>query len=125
MFGGECTVTLKGNGKGGRNQEIVLKALSDLIDMGPEEFYDFALMSSGTDGQDGPTEAAGAVLTSDDLKYIRESGRWKKADIDSYLNNNDSYNFWKKFHDGACHVVTGPTGTNVMDVEVLLFKRKK
>lgn len=125
LFGGECTVTLKGTGKGGRNQEIVLKVLSELIGMDPQKFqYEFAVMSSGTDGQDGPTEAAGAVLTIKDLEYINENGSWDKAKIDAYLNKNDSYNFWKMFRDGACHVTTGPTGTNVMDVQVLLFKRK-
>uniref|UniRef100_A0A1I7VS94 Glycerate kinase n=1 Tax=Loa loa TaxID=7209 RepID=A0A1I7VS94_LOALO len=125
LFGGECTVTIKGSGKGGRNQQIVLAALSKLLeqfDFGQEKM-DFALMSAGTDGQDGPTDAAGAILTSNDMRYIRES-QWKKTVIDDYLNNNDSYNFWKKFNNGKSHITFGPSGTNVMDVQVLLLKRK-
>uniref|UniRef100_A0A914RT78 MOFRL domain-containing protein n=1 Tax=Parascaris equorum TaxID=6256 RepID=A0A914RT78_PAREQ len=109
LFGGETTVTLTGKGKGGRNQQIVLS---------------FALLSAGTDGQDGPTDAAGAVLTSDDIKYIHDNGRWEKGDVDGFLRKNDSFNFWKVFRDGVCHVNTGPTGTNVMDVQVLLINKK-
>ncbi|VDO49396.1 unnamed protein product, partial [Brugia timori] len=69
LFGGECTVTVKGSGKGGRNQQIVLAALSKLLEQSNfgQEKVEFALMSAGTDGQDGPTDAAGAVLTSNDM----------------------------------------------------------
>uniref|UniRef100_A0A0N5AWV5 Glycerate kinase n=1 Tax=Syphacia muris TaxID=451379 RepID=A0A0N5AWV5_9BILA len=125
LFGGECTVTLTGNGKGGRNQEIVLKAVSELLSTDiTKSPYDFVLMSAGTDGQDGPTEVAGVVFTSDDLLYMQSSAGWNKQKIDEYLNKNDSYNFWKIFRNGLCHVITGPTGTNVMDVQVLLFSKK-
>ncbi|OZC07902.1 hypothetical protein X798_05116 [Onchocerca flexuosa] len=127
LFGGECTVTIKGSGNGGRNQQIVLAALSKLLeqfDFGQEK-VEFALMSAGTDGQDGPTDAAGAVLTSNDMRHIREAGsKWEKMVIDDYLNNNDSYNFWKKFNNGKSHIIFGPSGTNVMDVQVLLFNIK-
>uniref|UniRef100_A0A915PF37 Glycerate kinase n=1 Tax=Setaria digitata TaxID=48799 RepID=A0A915PF37_9BILA len=128
LFGGECTVTIKGNGEGGRNQQIVLATLSKLL----EKFeikhrkVEFGLMSAGTDGQDGPTDAAGAILTSDDMRYIYEMGSlWKKTVIDSYLNNNNSYNFWKIFNNGKSHIICGPTGTNVMDIQVLLLIKKK
>ncbi|EJW88590.1 MOFRL family protein [Wuchereria bancrofti] len=127
LFGGECTVTVKGSGKGGRNQQIVLAALSKLFEQSNfgQEKVEFALMSAGTDGQDGPTDAAGAVLTSNDMQYIREVGsQWKKTVIDGYINNNDSYNFWKKFNNGKSHIIFGPTGTNVMDVQVLLLNTK-
>ncbi|KHN80262.1 Uncharacterized protein C13B9.2 [Toxocara canis] len=125
LFGGETTVTLTGKGKGGRNQQIVLSALSKLLECDDKKMKgEFALLSAGTDGQDGPTEAAGAVLTNDDIKFIRDNGRWEKGDVDGFLNKNDSFNFWKVFRDGACHVHTGPTGTNVMDVQVLLINKK-
>uniref|UniRef100_A0A915AMS0 Glycerate kinase n=1 Tax=Parascaris univalens TaxID=6257 RepID=A0A915AMS0_PARUN len=125
LFGGETTVTLTGKGKGGRNQQIVLSALSKLLEDPDTEIKgEFALLSAGTDGQDGPTDAAGAVLTSDDIKYIHDNGRWEKGDVDGFLRKNDSFNFWKVFRDGVCHVNTGPTGTNVMDVQVLLINKK-
>ncbi|MFH4974413.1 hypothetical protein AB6A40_001122 [Gnathostoma spinigerum] len=125
LFGGETTVKVKGKGKGGRNQEIVLSALSKLLDGQSGELKgEFALMSGGTDGQDGPTKAAGAVLTSDDLRFIEDNQRWDKKDVNTFLEKNDSYNFWKVFRDGACHIVTGPSGTNVMDVQVLLLDKK-
>lgn len=79
-------------------------------------------MSVGTDGQDGPTDAAGAVLTSNDMRYIcEERSQWNKIVIDRYLNDNDSYNFWKKFNNGKSHIIFGPSGTNVMDIQVLLL----
>lgn len=125
LFGGETTVTLTGKGKGGRNQQIVLSALSKLLEDPDTKIKgEFALLSAGTDGQDGPTDAAGAVLTSDDVKYIHDNGRWEKGDVDGFLRKNDSFNFWKVFRDGVCHVSTGPTGTNVMDVQVLLINKK-
>ncbi|KAK6102243.1 hypothetical protein QQG55_7695 [Brugia pahangi] len=127
LFGGECTVTVRGSGKGGRNQQIVLAALSKLLEQSNfgQEKVEFALMSAGTDGQDGPTDAAGAVLTSNDMQYFLEVGsQWKKTVIDEYIDNNDSYNFWKKFNNGKSHIIFGPTGTNVMDVQVLLLNTK-
>ncbi|VDM40394.1 unnamed protein product [Toxocara canis] len=118
-------VSCPDGGKGGRNQQIVLSALSKLLECDDKKMKgEFALLSAGTDGQDGPTEAAGAVLTNDDIKFIRDNGRWEKGDVDGFLNKNDSFNFWKVFRDGACHVHTGPTGTNVMDVQVLLINKK-
>ncbi|VBB34401.1 unnamed protein product [Acanthocheilonema viteae] len=122
LFGGECTVTIKESGKGGRNQQIVLAVFSKLLEQYgfEQQKVEFALMSAGTDGQDGPTDAAGAVLTSSDMQYIYEAwSKWNKTVIDRYLNNNDSYNFWKKFNKGRSHIIVGPSGTNVMDVQVL------
>ncbi|VDK18566.1 unnamed protein product [Anisakis simplex] len=128
LFGGETTVKVTGEGQGGRNQQIVLSALSKLLEKNTAQHLQgqFALLSSGTDGQDGPTEAAGAVLTSEDLALIaKEGSELKLDDVNEFLRNNDSYNFWKKFQDGVCHVQTGPTGTNVMDVQILLINKQK
>lgn len=122
LFGGECTAKVKGNGKGGRNQEIILSALIKLVE---EDIrlnkFEFALLSGGTDGQDGPTDAAGAVITSDDVKYLYSNENMGKEIIENYLNNNDSYNFWKNYCNGKCHIKIGPTGTNVMDIQLVLF----
>lgn len=100
LSGGETTVTLRGKGKGGRNQEFVLAAAMALADR-----PDILVFSAGTDGSDGPTEAAGAAA----------GGVY--PDARGYLDNNDSYSYFKKY--GGL-VLTGPTGTNVMDVHVFL-----
>jgi hydroxypyruvate reductase len=108
LSGGETTVTLRGGGLGGRNQEFVLAATIALGGGGPATIF-----SAGTDGADGPTDAAGAVA---DEKTI---DRARKLELDprSYLADNDSYHFFEKV--GGL-VKTGPTGTNVMDVRILL-----
>jgi hydroxypyruvate reductase len=106
--GGETTVTLRGKGLGGRNQELALGAaflLSGLPDV--------ALVTLGTDGEDGPTDAAGAVVTGDTLRRAREMG----LDPLAFLQENDSYPFFQALGD---LVLTGPTGTNVNDL-VFLF----
>jgi len=106
--GGETTVTVHGQGAGGRNQELALGAaflLSDLDNV--------ALVSLGTDGEDGPTDAAGALVTGDTLQRACESG----LDPQAFLQNNDSYHF---FHALGDLIRTGPTGTNVNDL-VFLF----
>jgi len=109
LSGGEATVTLKGNGKGGRNQEFVLCCVKDIA--GPEPVV---LLSGGTDGNDGPTDAAGAI--ADHLTLERASQ--KNLKIDEYLQNNDSYHFFQHLDD---LIVTGPTNTNVMDIRLLLI----
>jgi hydroxypyruvate reductase len=108
LSGGETTVTLRGKGMGGRNQEFVLAAAMAL-----EGFAPVTIFSGGTDGIDGPTDAAGAVADSSTL------GRARVLNMDprSFLDNNDSYHFFEAL--GAL-VKTGPTGTNVMDVRVFL-----
>jgi glycerate 2-kinase len=108
LFGGETEVTLKGKGKGGRNQELCLYA-SNLI-AGKKNVVFF---SAGTDGNDGPTEAAGAICDGSTLKRAKSVG----LDIRSFLDNNDSFNFFNKLND---LIITGPTGTNVMDIQILL-----
>jgi glycerate 2-kinase len=103
LLGGEPTVRITGEGKGGRNQELALAvALS-----GIEQPYLFA--SVGTDGTDGPTDAAGAMVTHETLKRAEGQG----LDARVYLNNNDSYHFFSALGD---LIKTGPTGTNVMDL---------
>lgn len=107
VVGGETTVTLRGKGLGGRNQEIALGSVS-LLSGEP----DVALVAIGTDGEDGPTDAAGAVVTGDTLWRATEKG----LDPQSYLQNNDAYHFFEALDD---LVKTGPTGTNVNDLAFL------
>ncbi|SNZ03589.1 hydroxypyruvate reductase/glycerate 2-kinase [Persephonella hydrogeniphila] len=108
LFGGETTVNVKGNGKGGRNQEICLSGLIEIKDT-----ENFVLLSGGTDGIDGNSDAAGAVV--DRSSYEKA----KKLDLNlyQYLNNNDSYSFFEKTGD---LIKTGPTGTNVMDITIIV-----
>ncbi len=103
IYGGETTLKVKGRGKGGRNTELALRCLNELHKTG------IILLSCGTDGSDGPTDAAGACF--------RANGGYPYELIASYLENNDSYNFFNKF--GGL-VKTGPTGTNVGDILVIL-----
>lgn len=87
LFGGETTVTVTGNGKGGRNQELVLSALKEIKDTNG-----IVLLSGGTDGIDGNSDAAGAVITADSYRKALSLD----LNIDQYLENNDSYSFFKK-----------------------------
>ncbi|KAJ3602940.1 hypothetical protein NHX12_030684 [Muraenolepis orangiensis] len=119
LAGGEPTVELKGKGRGGRNQELALRVGLELRGMelppdGP------VFLSGGTDGQDGPTEAAGAVT---------DGGLWGEAgaqglDIEGHLNNNDSFTFFSNISGGQRLLSPGLTGTNVMDVHMLLIPSK-
>lgn len=108
ISGGETTVTLKGDGKGGRNQEFVLAAVT-----GIEGLESTVVFSAGTDGTDGPTDAAGAVADGQTLARSAEIG----LDVDASLDDNDAYHFFKPLGD---LVITGPTHTNVMDLRLLL-----
>ena len=110
ISGGETTVTIKGNGLGGRNQEFCLAAAMEMDGLSAP----IAVLSGGTDGDDGPTKAAGAVV--DPLTV--ERGRRLGLEASQFLNNNDSYHFFEKTDD---LLVTGPTGTNVMDVRLVLI----
>jgi len=104
ITGGETTVTLRGEGLGGRNQEFVLAAAIDVAGV-----PDVVVFSAGTDGTDGPTDAAGAIADGETL------GR--KPDARRYLDANDSYRYFEALGD---LVKTGPTNTNVMDVRLIL-----
>jgi glycerate 2-kinase len=112
ISGGETTVTMQGHGKGGRNQEFALAAAIDLAGL-----EDVLVLSAGTDGTDGPTDAAGAIADGKTCERAMKLGLAAK----NYLANNDSYNFFKPLGD---LVITGPTNTNVMDVRVILVGRQ-
>jgi glycerate 2-kinase len=111
IAGGETTVTIRGSGKGGRNQEFVLAAVASLLKEMPVSFP--VILSGGTDGTDGPTDAAGAVADEDLFNRVKESG----IDPESYLINNDAYHFFQQMNG---LLVTGPTNTNVMDLLIII-----
>ena len=108
LSGGETTVTIRGHGLGGRNQEFCLVGAFEI-----DGLEKAVLLSGGTDGTDGPTDSAGAIADHTTLRRAREMGLNPKA----YLMNNDSYHFFEKLGD---LLITGPTYTNVMDVRILL-----
>ncbi|NVM56930.1 MAG: glycerate kinase, partial [Desulfobacterales bacterium] len=108
LSGGETTVTILGRGLGGRNLEFVLAAAMSLS--GRERVV---VLSAGTDGTDGPTDAAGAVADGLSVHRAQALGL-NPAD---FLSNNDAYHFFEKLGD---LVKTGPTKTNVMDLRILL-----
>jgi glycerate-2-kinase len=110
-MGGETTVTLRGQGKGGRNQELALAALLELRKVAGN----YLLVSVGTDGTDGPTDAAGGMIFPEMWATIEKL----RLNPESYLQNNDAYHFLQQV-DGL--IVTGPTGTNVMDIIFFLVK---
>jgi glycerate 2-kinase len=111
ISGGETTVTIRGNGLGGRNQEFCLAAALDLGGLPPRVL----VLSGGTDGNDGPTPAAGAMVDP----LTEEEGAKAGMDASAYLENNDSYHFFEKTDE---LLVTGPTNTNVMDVRIMLAR---
>jgi glycerate-2-kinase len=130
IAGGETTVTVTGNGHGGRNQEFVLSAAMTM----PQGDVGVVIASMGTDGIDGMSDAAGAIADAFTLK------RASKAELnpDTYLRNNDSNTFFVKLNDALITgrtndsntffvklndaLITGRTGTNVNDVVVMLVE---
>ena len=112
LAGGETTVTLQGNGRGGRNQEMVLAFAIAAKQQGLTGHWTF--LSGGTDGRDGPTDAAGGIVDQDTIKRMLQAG----IDPLAMLDNNDSYTALKSSQD---LLVTGATGTNVADLQVLLI----
>jgi len=110
ISGGETTVTVKGKGKGGRNTELALSFAKEI-----EDTDGITFLSAGTDGTDGPTDAAGAVVDGSTVTKAKNLG----LNPDEYLDNNDSYNFFKKTDS---LLITGPTGTNVMDIQIILVE---
>jgi hydroxypyruvate reductase len=108
IAGGETTVTVRGSGKGGRNQELALAAAFPLHGV-----PDVLLASLGTDGSDGPTDAAGAWVDGSTLAQARSAG----LDPAQHLANHDAYPFFERLGN---LLITGPTNTNVNDVYVLL-----
>ncbi len=108
ISGGETTVTLRGKGLGGRNQEFVLAAAIDI-----EDLESVVILSGGTDGTDGPTDAAGAIADGSTVRRAKKKG----MDAEHFLRENDSYNFFKPLED---LLITGPTYTNVMDLRLVM-----
>lgn len=112
LAGGETTVTLKGKGRGGRNQEMALAFALAAEKQGLAGQWTF--LSGGTDGRDGPTDAAGGVVDPQTLNRMRKAG----ADPASRLEDNDSYSALARSQD---LLETGATGTNVADLQILLI----
>jgi hydroxypyruvate reductase len=108
LAGGETTVTLKGNGKGGRNQELALAAVDVLAGL-----KDVMLISLATDGEDGPTDAAGAVVTGETAQRAESLGMFAAG----YLSTNDAYSYFDALND---LIRIGPSGTNVNDLVICL-----
>lgn len=108
ISGGETTVVVRGKGKGGRNLEFCLAAALDLAGLKA-----VCLLSGGTDGTDGPTNAAGALVDGDTLARAMAKGLEPRE----FLAENDSYHFFQHLDD---LLITGPTNTNVMDLRVML-----
>ena len=113
LAGGETTVTLRGSGRGGRNQELALAFLAGLA-ADPAEGRGLYFLSAATDGNDGPTDAAGAFASGELLAAARQAG----LDPAAYLERNDAYPFFDRL--GAL-LKTGPTNTNVCDLQLLLI----
>ena len=109
LAGGETTVQVTGKGQGGRNQEFALIVAEELHNQ-----TGWALLSAGTDGIDGPTDAAGAFVDSQSMQKARE----KQLDSQKVLNDNDTYPFFTALGD---LFQPGPTGTNVMDIKIVLI----
>lgn len=109
IAGGETVVYVKGSGKGGRNQELALAAAKKI-----DGLPNVCIFSVGSDGTDGPTDAAGGVVTGNTAQLLRE----RNISISQFLENNDAYNCLKQI-DGL--IFTGPTGTNVNDLSVVLI----
>lgn len=108
LCGGETTVTIRGDGKGGRNQEFALASALAIDGM-----QNVVVLAGGTDGNDGPTDAAGAIADGSTLARARAKG----LDPFDYLKRNDAYHFFQSLED---LMITGPTRTNVMDVYMVL-----
>ena len=109
ISGGETTVTIRGDGLGGRNQEFCLAACMDLVELP----HRVVILSGGTDGNDGPTDAAGAIVDPFTVTRGKDAG----MEAAEFLNRNDAYHFFEKTED---LLMTGPTNTNVMDVRLVL-----
>jgi len=109
IAGGETTVKVRGNGKGGRNTELAL-----VFGMEIKGLPGITFLSAGTDGTDGPTDAAGAFVDGQTVAKAAGAG----IDAGEYLKNNDSYTFFSRTGD---LFITGPTGTNVMDIQIILL----
>ncbi|MBF0457052.1 MAG: glycerate kinase [Nitrospirae bacterium] len=111
ISGGETTVTVTGEGRGGRNMELALRFALEI-----EGKQGITMLSAGTDGTDGPTDAAGAIVDGSTIA----TGRAEGLDAHEYLINNDSYTYFER--SGGLFK-PGPTGTNVMDIQLMSWAR--
>lgn len=108
IFYGESTVSVTGDGKGGRNQELALRGAMKIADL-----KNVTWLSAGTDGIDGPTDAAGAIVDSSTVSKAEDQG----INPREYLDRNDSYHFHEQMET---HLKTGPTANNLMDIVLVL-----
>lgn len=111
ISGGETTVTIRGSGLGGRNQEFCLASSLNIAGLP----HNVVVLSGGTDGNDGPTDAAGAIVDQGTVSRGREMA----MAAEDFLNNNDAYHYFQKTEE---LLITGPTNTNVMDVRIVLVR---
>lgn len=109
IAGGETTVKVRGSGRGGRNMELALAFAREI-----RGHTGITLLSAGTDGTDGPTDAAGAIVNGETIPRAAGMG----LNAEDYLERNDTYSFFRKTGE---LLVTGPTGTNVMDMQIVLL----
>ena len=109
LFGGECTVHVRGNGKGGRNQHAAALILQNLC----KNDASFTFLSAGTDGIDGSSHAAGGIVDTACCVKVRE----EKIDIESFIQNSDSFHLLERID---ALVMTGASGTNVADIAILI-----
>jgi hydroxypyruvate reductase len=117
LSGGETTVSVSGSGRGGRNQELALA-----FAMGISGQDGIEMLSAGSDGVDGPTDAAGAVVDGLTIERAAKLG----LNAAAFLADNDSWSFFSELDrrgGGSHHLKTGPTGTNVMDLQVILIEK--
>jgi len=115
LSGGETLVTVRGSGMGGRNQELALAFACEI-----EGRQGVSLLSAATDGSDGQNNAAGAIVDGGTAAQARALG----ISPELYLDDNDSYHFFQKFDASSgehTHLISGPTGTNVMDIQIMLL----
>jgi glycerate 2-kinase len=117
VWGGETTVTVKGNGIGGRNQEEALSALEEIGELNNHPSITLAFI--GTDGIDGKTNAAGALVDNSTFVQAKKLGLLTRA----YLDKNDSNTFFRRVRNSL--IITGPTGTNVNDIGVAIAREDK
>ncbi|CAN5349565.1 glycerate kinase [soil metagenome] len=113
LRGGETTVTVMGNGKGGRNQQMALSAQLELNKNANDGNHAITFLAAGTDGTDGPTDAAGAIADRASLELAKK----RQLNAAAFLKNNDAYHF---FEQTDSLFKTGPTQTNVMDLVVVI-----
>lgn len=117
IFGGETFLNVTGNGKGGRNSHLILQILNEIISKRLIFNFQYLIASLATDGNDGPTDAAGAFITNELVEKLRN----EEAIINTFLKKFDSYNF---FNQHNCLIRTGITYTNVADLIIGLFQKE-